>query len=102
MAPVLLSIPFAFSRLGWAAGVTWLALSGVVTFYSYNLLSLVLEQQAQLGRRQLRFRDMARDILGEHPTLQSTKLNSDNIEHFPVEQRLLQKHVQDRLGGNTL
>ncbi|WJX50115.1 Sodium- and chloride-dependent GABA transporter 1, variant 2 [Trifolium repens] len=36
----------------------------MVTFYSYNLLSLVLERQAQLGNRQLRFRDMARDILG--------------------------------------
>ncbi|KAI3423042.1 Aa_trans domain-containing protein [Psidium guajava] len=35
-----------------------------VTFYSYNLLSLVLEQQAHLGQRQLRFRDMGRDILG--------------------------------------
>ncbi|KAK4754547.1 hypothetical protein SAY87_002651 [Trapa incisa] len=64
VAPVLLSIPFAFSLLGWAAGVIWLALSGAVTFYSYNLLSLVLEQQAQLGHRQLRLRDMARDILG--------------------------------------
>ncbi|PKI68565.1 hypothetical protein CRG98_011051 [Punica granatum] len=52
------------SLLGWTAGIIWLALVGAVTFYSYNLLSLVLEQQAQKGQRQLRFRDMARDILG--------------------------------------
>ncbi|KAL5976436.1 Sodium- and chloride-dependent GABA transporter 1 [Asimina triloba] len=36
----------------------------LVTFYSYNLLSLVLEHHAHLGRRHLRFRDMAQDILG--------------------------------------
>ncbi|XP_030545508.2 GABA transporter 1-like [Rhodamnia argentea] len=64
VAPVLLSLPFAMSLLGWVAGTVCLALGAAVTFYSYNLLSLVLEQQAQLGQRQLRFRDMARDILG--------------------------------------
>ncbi|XP_010067163.2 GABA transporter 1 isoform X2 [Eucalyptus grandis] len=64
VAPVLLSLPFAMSLLGWAGGTVCLALGAVVTFYSYNLLSLVLEWQAHLGQRQLRFRDMARDILG--------------------------------------
>ncbi|KAH7839931.1 hypothetical protein Vadar_010450 [Vaccinium darrowii] len=41
-----------------------LTLAGLVTFYSYNLISIVLEHNAQLGNRQLRFRDMACDILG--------------------------------------
>ncbi|KAK7279535.1 hypothetical protein RJT34_24588 [Clitoria ternatea] len=64
VAPVLLTLPFSFTLLGWVGGVLWLTLAGATTFYSYNLLSVVLEQHAQLGRRQLRFRDMARDILG--------------------------------------
>ncbi|KAJ3677977.1 hypothetical protein LUZ60_001780 [Juncus effusus] len=64
VAPALLSLPFAFASLGWAAGVIFLALAALVTFYSYNLISLVLEHHADLGRRQLRFRDMADQILG--------------------------------------
>ncbi|ONI21811.1 hypothetical protein PRUPE_2G090500 [Prunus persica] len=64
VAPVLLSLPFALTLLGWVGGLICLALAGLVTFYSYNLLSLVLEHQEKLGHRQLRFRDMARDILG--------------------------------------
>ncbi|XP_030451317.1 GABA transporter 1-like [Syzygium oleosum] len=64
VAPVLLSLSFAMSLLGWVIGVMCLTLGAVVTFYSYNLISLVLEQQAHLGQRQLRFRDMAHDILG--------------------------------------
>ncbi|CAB4299451.1 unnamed protein product [Prunus armeniaca] len=63
-APALLSLPFALTLLGWVGGLICLALAGLVTFYSYNLLSLVLEHQEKLGHRQLRFRDMARDILG--------------------------------------
>ncbi|KAK9906292.1 hypothetical protein M0R45_002627 [Rubus argutus] len=64
VAPVLLSLPFAMALLGWVGGVICVALAGLVTFYSYNLMSLVLEHQEKLGHRQLRFRDMARDILG--------------------------------------
>ncbi|TKY51700.1 GABA transporter 1 [Spatholobus suberectus] len=64
VAPVILTLPFSFTLLGWVGGVLWLTLAALVTFYSYNLLSVVLEHHAQLGRRQLRFRDMARDILG--------------------------------------
>lgn len=63
-APLLLSLPFGLSLLGWFPGLTVLILAAGITFYSYNLLSLVLEHQARLGRRQLRFRDMATDILG--------------------------------------
>ncbi|KAI0497199.1 hypothetical protein KFK09_020421 [Dendrobium nobile] len=64
VAPALLSLPLALSALGWVAGVIFLLTAAAVTFYSYNLISLVLENQAQLGRRQLRFRDMAHQILG--------------------------------------
>jgi len=64
VAPPLLSLPYAFTLLGWTAGIFCLVIAAMVTFYSYYLLSRVLEHQAQLGNRQLRFRDMARDILG--------------------------------------
>ncbi|KAK9158783.1 hypothetical protein Scep_005357 [Stephania cephalantha] len=64
VAPALLSLPLAFAGLGWEAGVLCLVVGALVTFYSYNLLSLVLEHHAQLGMRQLRFRDMAHQILG--------------------------------------
>ncbi|ONK71226.1 uncharacterized protein A4U43_C04F6180 [Asparagus officinalis] len=64
VAPALLSLPFAFASLGWVAGVISLIAGASVTFYSYNLLSIVLEHHAQLGHRQLRFRDMANDIFG--------------------------------------
>ncbi|KAL5718302.1 Sodium- and chloride-dependent GABA transporter 1 [Ranunculus cassubicifolius] len=64
VAPALLSLPFAFAFLGWIAGVLFLIIGASVTFYAYNLLSLVLEHYAELGRRQLRFRDMARDVFG--------------------------------------
>lgn len=60
VAPALLSLPYALSLLGWFPGVICLTVSAMVTFYSYNLLSLVLEHHAHLGQRQLRFRDMAR------------------------------------------
>ncbi|XP_062091893.1 GABA transporter 1-like [Humulus lupulus] len=63
-APVLLSLPFALGLLGWVGGVLCLTLAALVTFYAYNLLSLVLEHHANQGRRLLRFRDMATDILG--------------------------------------
>ena len=64
VAPPLLSLPYAFSFLGWTAGILSLVIGALVTFYSYNLISRVLEHYAQNGKRQLRFRDMARDILG--------------------------------------
>ncbi|XP_010278251.1 PREDICTED: GABA transporter 1-like [Nelumbo nucifera] len=64
VAPPLLSLPFALASLGWVAGVLSLIIGAMVTFYSYNLISLVLEHHAHKGHRHLRFRDMATDILG--------------------------------------
>ncbi|MED6132926.1 Sodium- and chloride-dependent GABA transporter 1 [Stylosanthes scabra] len=68
VAPPLLSLPFAFTFLGWTAGILFLVITAVITFYNYNLISLVLEHHAHQGRRMLRFRDMARDIFGTNTT----------------------------------
>ncbi|RVW69624.1 GABA transporter 1 [Vitis vinifera] len=54
VSPAILSLPFALSLLGWVGGVFFLTMTALVTFYSYNLLSVVLEHHAQLGQRQLR------------------------------------------------
>ncbi|XP_043687130.1 GABA transporter 1-like isoform X2 [Telopea speciosissima] len=64
VAPPVLSLPFAVASLGWIGGVVFLMIAAIVTFYSYNLLSLVLEHHAHKGNRLLRFRDMADHILG--------------------------------------
>ncbi|XP_038692803.1 GABA transporter 1 [Tripterygium wilfordii] len=64
VAPPLLSLPYAFTFLGWEVGIVCLIVGALVTFYSYNLLSMVLEHHDQMGNRQLRFRDMAHQILG--------------------------------------
>nr|GLL31160.1 GABA transporter 1 [Ipomoea trifida] len=64
VAPPLLSLPFAFALLGWGAGIVCLVVGAAVTFYSYNLMSQVLEHNAQKERRLLRFRDMATHIMG--------------------------------------
>lgn len=65
VAPALLSLPFALAFLGWVGGVLCLIIEALVTFYSYNLLSLVLEHHAKQGVRLLRFREMAEHILGK-------------------------------------
>ncbi|KAI0519745.1 hypothetical protein KFK09_007204 [Dendrobium nobile] len=64
VAPGLLTLPFSLAKMGWGAGVAYLLVAAVVTFYSYNLISLVLEHHAQQGNRLLRFRDLARLVLG--------------------------------------
>ncbi|KAK4279572.1 hypothetical protein QN277_011331 [Acacia crassicarpa] len=64
VAPVLLTLPYSFRLLGWVGGVLCLTLAGLITFYSYNLLSSVLDHHAQLGHRHLRLRDLTRHILG--------------------------------------
>ncbi|KAI6685266.1 hypothetical protein NL676_031179 [Syzygium grande] len=64
VAPPLLSLPYAFAFLGWTGGIICLVIGAVVSFYSYNLISLVLEHNAEMGNRHLRFRDMAYDIMG--------------------------------------
>ncbi|PON60678.1 Amino acid transporter, transmembrane domain containing protein [Parasponia andersonii] len=64
VSPALLCLPSALAMLGWVGGVLCMTFAGVITFYAYILLSVVLEHHAHLGRPQFRFRDMATDILG--------------------------------------
>ncbi|GLJ55297.1 hypothetical protein SUGI_1186630 [Cryptomeria japonica] len=64
VGPQLLSLPFAFASLGWGAGIVLLAIGAAVTFYSYNLLSLVLEHLELKGNRHLRFSDVTTAIMG--------------------------------------
>lgn len=64
MGPTILSLPFAFRGMGWGLGLFSLTLMGAVTFYAYYLMSLVLEHCEKSGRRQIRFRELAADILG--------------------------------------
>lgn len=85
VGPTIFSFPFAFSLLGWLPGILSTALRAMVTFCSYNLLSVVSEHHAQLGKRQLRFRDMARDILGEHNLCQLETIICSNFKNWNLE-----------------
>lgn len=42
-----------------------LTVMGVVTFYSYCLMSKVLDHCENAGRRHIRFRELAADVLGD-------------------------------------
>ncbi|KAH9317644.1 hypothetical protein KI387_019413, partial [Taxus chinensis] len=64
VGPQLLSLPFVFASLGWGAGIVLLSMGAAVTFYSYTLMSLVLEHLELKGTRHLRFRDVATEIMG--------------------------------------
>ncbi|KAL3699468.1 hypothetical protein R1sor_017490 [Riccia sorocarpa] len=63
-APPLITLPYAFTLLGWGCGTVMLILGAVVTFYAYNLLAVVIEEIDARGRRHLRFRDVGEDIIG--------------------------------------
>lgn len=79
-APPLLTLPFAFVALGWEYGVLMLVLGAAVTFYAYNLLSKVLEHLAEQGRRHLRFRDLATDVLGSfQPAISRISFSNSRI-----------------------
>ncbi|XP_073145875.1 probable GABA transporter 2 isoform X2 [Henckelia pumila] len=64
VGPTILTLPYAFRGLGWAMGFLCLTAMGVVTFYSYYLMSLVLDHCEKAGRRHIRFRELAADVLG--------------------------------------
>ncbi|GKA48275.1 probable GABA transporter 2, partial [Tanacetum coccineum] len=65
VGPTILTLPYAFRGLGWGLGFFCLTVMGVVTFYSYYLMSLVLEHCEKEGRRHIRFRELASDVLGK-------------------------------------
>ncbi|CAK9163043.1 unnamed protein product [Ilex paraguariensis] len=64
VGPTILTLPYAFRGLGWGIGFLCLTVMGAVTFYSYYLMSLVLEYCENSGRRHIRFRELAADVLG--------------------------------------
>ncbi|XP_023549801.1 probable GABA transporter 2 [Cucurbita pepo subsp. pepo] len=64
VGPPILTLPFAFRGLGWGVGFVCLTIMAAVTFYSYYLLSKVLELCEKQGRRHIRFRELAADVFG--------------------------------------
>lgn len=64
VGPTILTLPYVFRGLGWGLGFLCLTAMGVVTFYSYYLMSLVLDHCEKAGRRHIRFRELAADVLG--------------------------------------
>ncbi|KAI3943155.1 hypothetical protein MKW92_021422 [Papaver armeniacum] len=64
VGPSILALPYVFRGLGWILGFICLTVMGVVTFYSYYLMSKVLELCENQGRRHIRFRELASDVLG--------------------------------------
>lgn len=64
VGPTILTLPYAFRGLGWGLGFFCLTTMGAVTFYSYYLMSKVLDHCEKAGRRHIRFRELAADVLG--------------------------------------
>ncbi|GAB4834541.1 hypothetical protein Ancab_032799 [Ancistrocladus abbreviatus] len=63
VGPTILTLPFSFRGLGWVLGFFCLTAIGAVTFYSYSLMSRVLDHCEKQGRRHIRFRELAADVL---------------------------------------
>ncbi|TKY71016.1 GABA transporter 2 [Spatholobus suberectus] len=64
VGPTILTLPYTFRGLGWELGLFCLTVMGVVTFYAYYLMSMVLDHCEKAGRRHIRFRELAADVLG--------------------------------------
>ncbi|XP_062074529.1 probable GABA transporter 2 [Humulus lupulus] len=64
VGPTILTLPYAFRGLGWGLGFFCLTVMGMVTFYAYYLMSKVLDHCEKAGRRHIRFRELAADVLG--------------------------------------
>ncbi|KAB5564589.1 hypothetical protein DKX38_004643 [Salix brachista] len=64
VGPTILTLPYAFKGLGWGLGFICLTVMGMVTFYAYYLMSKVLDYCEKDGRRHIRFRELAADVLG--------------------------------------
>ncbi|XP_044487454.1 probable GABA transporter 2 [Mangifera indica] len=64
VGPTILTLPYVFRGLGWCLGFTCLTVMGLVTFYSYYLMSKVLDHCDKAGSRHIRFRELAADVLG--------------------------------------
>ncbi|KAE8056023.1 hypothetical protein FH972_012826 [Carpinus fangiana] len=64
VGPTILTLPYAFKGLGWGLGFFCLTVMAAVTFYSYYLMARVLDHCEKAGRRHIRFRELAADVLG--------------------------------------
>ncbi|PUZ46699.1 hypothetical protein GQ55_7G103400 [Panicum hallii var. hallii] len=64
VGPALLTLPYALRGLGWWLGVAALTALAAVTFHCYLLVSRVLDSCEAAGRRHIRFRELAADVLG--------------------------------------
>jgi len=64
VGPTILTLPYALGGMGWTFGLFCLSLAAAVTFYSYVLMAKVLDNCEKQGRRHIRFRELASDILG--------------------------------------
>ncbi|RDY02098.1 putative GABA transporter 2, partial [Mucuna pruriens] len=63
VGPSILTLPYAVRGLGWGMGLFCLTGMGLVTFYAYYLMSRVLHHCEKAGRRHIRFRELAADVL---------------------------------------
>jgi amino acid permease len=66
VGPTVLTLPYALRGMGWALGLTLLSVMAAVTFYEYSLMSRVLDHCEARGRRHIRFRELAADVLGKY------------------------------------
>ncbi|KAK7399121.1 hypothetical protein VNO78_10296 [Psophocarpus tetragonolobus] len=64
VGPTILTLPYAMRGMGWGIGLLCLTIMGLVTFYSYFLMSKVLDHCENSARRHIRFRELAADVLG--------------------------------------
>ncbi|XP_078168818.1 putative GABA transporter 2 [Carex rostrata] len=64
VGPTVLTLPYALRGMGWGLGMTSLTVVFFVTYYNYALMSKVLDHCESHGRRHIRFRELAADILG--------------------------------------
>jgi amino acid permease len=60
----VLALPYALRGMGWGPGLISLTVAFFVTYYNYVLMSKVLDHCESQGRRHIRFRELAADILG--------------------------------------
>ncbi|KAK0601330.1 hypothetical protein LWI29_023227 [Acer saccharum] len=63
VGPTILMLPYVFRGLGWGLGCMCLTVMGLVTFYSYYLMSRELDHCEKAGRRHIRFPELAADVL---------------------------------------
>ncbi|XP_008776770.1 probable GABA transporter 2 [Phoenix dactylifera] len=64
VGPTILTLPYALRGMGWILGLVSLTTAAAVTFYAYLLMSKVLDHCERQGRRHIRFRELASDVLG--------------------------------------